>query len=230
MLSLHKLESQLRKINFRKSGIWDSARVKELSKVLHEDEKVEQCVNGYYEGGFGMLAATNQRLILIDRKPLFFNVQTIWYDKISQVDFSRRLVNATIRVNSTNRDLTFNGWNYQQLHRVFTYSQEKINELKNGSSSNSTQASNAQTTQTQPNLAPQQFQAAQPVYFVPLPPAEYQNYSADNSQPNPVQVQNARQSVNYVPMNWPVSDADKLTAQRLANAKLPYSRRRYYAR
>lgn len=223
MLSLRKVDDQLKKINFKKSGLWGHCRVKELSKVLHEDEEIKHCVNGYYEGGFALLAATDQRLLLIDRKPMFLTIEAIWYDKIGQVDYTHRLLNATICVSTPNKQLTFNSWNHRNIHEILTYSQKKMTELKQDNKSEKSDNSQPQQQQPQPAQAP--------VYFVQAPPVNYQNYTV-----NPYL--NSEMSASHVPegqpltaMHWPVSrDGFDQRAARAANAKLPYSRRRYYAR
>ncbi|MGH7237076.1 MAG: PH domain-containing protein [Candidatus Saccharimonadales bacterium] len=212
MLSLSKVEAQLKKIDFKKSGLWGGSRVKELSKVLHEDEEIEHCVNGYYEGGFALLAATDQRLLLIDRKPMFLTIEAIWYDKIGQVDYNHRLMNATICVSTPNKQLTFSSWNHRNIHAVLTYSQKKMTEAKQDN-----KADKSENSQPQP--------AQQPVYLVQAPPANYQNYSG-NPYVNPEGLA-AGQTSQPVPMQWPITGA---TSAQRAGAKLPYSRRRYYAR
>jgi hypothetical protein len=212
MINLNQLEEQMARIDFKKSGLWGHAKVKELCKVLHEGEEVKHCVNGYYEDGFAMLAATDQRLVVIDRKPMFLTIQAIWYDKIGQVDFSRRLMNATLHISTPNQNLTFSAWNHQRLHEVLDYSQKRMADYKNASRQSESTTTAANIPLEQP-LAPQ---SPQPSYY-----ASYSlNYNPGYTQPSPVGQQ--------PPTQWPVGDAN--TRQRVANAKLPFTHRRYFAR
>ena len=45
--------------------------VKELPSVLGADERVEQLAPGFYNGGIGLLVATNRRLIFLDKGMLY---------------------------------------------------------------------------------------------------------------------------------------------------------------
>lgn len=129
MVSNKEVENQLKKlgVSFR---YWGRNEIKELRRVLTEGETIKQCVNGHYEGGFAMLVATDQRLLLIDRKPMYLTIEAIWYDKIGQIDFYHRLLNAQICISTPNKELKFTTWNNASLHDLLTYSQEKMAEAK----------------------------------------------------------------------------------------------------
>lgn len=43
--------------------------VRELCKVLFEKEDIKAFVSGFYDGGYGMLVATNLRLLFVDVMP-----------------------------------------------------------------------------------------------------------------------------------------------------------------
>ena len=127
MIGLRECNKQLKQIgyNFR---FWMRSEIRELSRVLDEEEVIKQCVNGHYSGGFAVLAATNQRLLLIDRKPMFLTLEVIWYDKIGQIDYNHRLLNATIIISTPNKELMFTSYNSLHLRQVLLYSQEKMAE------------------------------------------------------------------------------------------------------
>lgn len=124
-----QVEKQLTHIGFNWRA-WGRGEVRELSRVIADDEEIKHCCNGHYQGGFAMLVATNQRLLLIDRKPMFLTIEAIWYDKIGQVDYNHRLFNATICISTPNKDLTFTSWNHSQLRGIMFYSQEMMTATK----------------------------------------------------------------------------------------------------
>src|ERR1700733_4215990 len=97
MVSLQSVEEQLKRLgcNFK---FWGRAEIKELSVVLMPDEAIAQCTNGHYEGGFALLVATDRRIILIDRKPMFLTLEAISYDMIAEINFNHRLIDSTIRI------------------------------------------------------------------------------------------------------------------------------------
>ncbi len=125
MVSLLKIEEQLREIGFRAHG-WGRGEIKELCKILSEDEVILQCANGYYQNGFAMLLATNQRLLLVDQKPMFLTLEAIWYDKIGQIDYNSRLLNSTLCISSPSKDLRFTSVNQSRLRQILAYAQERM--------------------------------------------------------------------------------------------------------
>lgn len=131
MVSIREVQSQLKQIGYNFRG-WGRGEVKELSRILANDEIIKQCANGYYMGGFAMLVATDHRLILVDRKPMFLNMEAIWYDKIGQIDYCHRLFNATITISSPNKDLNFTSLNHDRLRQILAFSQQKMIAAKQG--------------------------------------------------------------------------------------------------
>src|SRR5689334_21296733 len=92
MASLKSVEKQLKNIHFN-THAWGKAEISELPNILLDDEKIFECVNGTYEGGFALLVATNLRLLLVDKKPLkYLTVEDLRFDMINQIDYSHRLM------------------------------------------------------------------------------------------------------------------------------------------
>lgn len=199
MVTAKMVEDQLRKIGFD-WRFWGRNEVKELHKVLTEDEVIKQCVNGHYSGGYALLVATNQRLILVDHKPMFLTMEVIWYDKIGQIDYNHRLLNATICVSTPNKELNFTTWNSGTLRKILQYSQEKMVEAKEGEQVN--------ISQTEPVAINRNLLVQAP------------------SQP--VSAVQPQTTVSVPPVHFPVMTPDKVTLYTAS--RLPFSRRRYYAR
>lgn len=130
MVQLQHVETQLRDIgcNFRFFG---RPEVRELAKILQPGEVIANAVNGYYEGGFALLCVTDQRLLLIDRKPMFLTIEDIRFDMIAEIDFNHRLMNATARIFSMNKSLVFTTWNHQKLRLLVDHLQHKVMQLRN---------------------------------------------------------------------------------------------------
>lgn len=62
--------------------------LKELPSILWEDEVPKHIVQGIYEGGSGVLVATNKRLIFIDKGIFSLKVEDFPYDKITSIQYS----------------------------------------------------------------------------------------------------------------------------------------------
>lgn len=130
MVSLNSVEQQLKQIgcNFR---VWGRAELKELCEILLPGEKIAQAVNGQYEGGFAMLVATDFRVLLIDKKPKYLTLKDVRFDMITELDFSSRMLNSTIRVYTPNKELRFTAINGVRLRKLFTHTQHKVMEIRN---------------------------------------------------------------------------------------------------
>lgn len=127
---LKQLEDRLKQIgcNFR---FWGRTELRELANVLLPGEVVEHCVNGSYEGGFALLVATDQRVLLIDKKPFYLTLEDVRFDMISEVDYNHRLLNATIFIcTPNNKSLRFLGYNQDRLRKLFHFVQTRVMEVR----------------------------------------------------------------------------------------------------
>lgn len=129
MVSLYEVERQLKRIeaSFR---YWGRAEKLELHKILIPGEEIKVCLNGRYSGGFAMLCATDQRLLLIDKKPMYLTLEDVRYDMVAEVDFSHRLVDATIRVCTPTKILVFTTWRRIDMRKLTTYLQQRVLEIR----------------------------------------------------------------------------------------------------
>jgi len=129
MVSLKTVEDQLKKVgcNFK---VLNRAEVRELSHILLEGEKIAVCIGGTYEGGYALLCATNSRVVLVDKKPKYLTLKDIRYDMITELDFSRRMMNATINIHTPNKTLKFTAYNQHRMRQLFHHAQEKVMESR----------------------------------------------------------------------------------------------------
>ncbi len=129
MVHMQVVEDQLNAIGAEFS-FWGGAEKRELRKILVEGEVIRHCLNGRYEGGFAMLCATDRRLLLIDKKLLYLMLEDVRYDMISEVDFSHRLVDATMRVCTVNKAVSFTSIHNNTLRELTSYLQDKVMETR----------------------------------------------------------------------------------------------------
>lgn len=129
MVSLDQVERQLKRVgcNFQ---FWGRSEVRELRNVLMPSETIAHCVNGRYENGFAMLCVTDNRLLLIDHKPMFVSVEDIRFDMIAEIDYSWRLLEGTINIVTPSRKLVFNSWSQHHLREVLNYTQQQVMEIR----------------------------------------------------------------------------------------------------
>lgn len=130
MVDAKSVQAQLKRIKFNPNS-WGRAEVKELPGILSPDEKIYECVNGTYEGGFALLVATDMRVLLIDKKPLnFLTVEDLRFDMINQIDYNHRLMGAYITINTGFKTLKFTSWNQQRLRKLINHLQDRMSEIK----------------------------------------------------------------------------------------------------
>ena len=129
MISKSNLDQQLKRIRFTSS--WGRSEVNELCNILMPEEEIDECVNGYYEAGFALLAATKDRIILVDKKPLsYLAVEDMRFDLISEFDYNHRLVGAEVKICAGMKTLRFVSWNQPRLRRLLGFVQYRITEVK----------------------------------------------------------------------------------------------------
>lgn len=123
------------RVALRKVGMynryWGRAEMRELSQTLIPGEKIVGAVNGRYEGGFAMLVATDRRLLLVDRKMMFLNIEDIRYDMIAQVEYCARLIDASTVIHTINNVLRFTSIRQNMLRTLTSFIQERIMEIRN---------------------------------------------------------------------------------------------------
>jgi hypothetical protein len=130
MVTKESVEQQLKKIQFNYLG-WGRTEIKELPNIILPDEKIFECVNGIYEGGFALLVATNLRVVLIDKKPMnYLTVEDLRFDMINEIDYSHRLLGARISISTGSKNLRFTSYNQQRLRKLISHVQHHMADSK----------------------------------------------------------------------------------------------------
>jgi hypothetical protein len=84
----------------------------ELAAVIYEDERVIGIVYGHYTQnngavtGRGALVATTQRVLLLDKKPLFEKSDEISYGVVAAVTYSRAGIAGTVVLHTRVGDIS----------------------------------------------------------------------------------------------------------------------------
>jgi len=171
MADRKQLEDRLKEIgcNFR---FFARPELKELANVLMPNELVQHCVIGQYQGGFALLVATDQRVLLIDKKLFYLTLEDTRYDMIAEVDFNHRLMDANVSIRTPSKSLRFVAYNQGRLRKLFHFVQTRVMEIRQHYQQAATQAAQTQQyvayasqltpaigqpAQQQPTINPQQF-------------------------------------------------------------------------
>ncbi len=133
MVTTEQVREQLKRIGSNFTG-WGSTEIAELPGLLMDGEEIGSAVNGYYEGGFGVLIATNYRVLIIDKKPFTLNLEDLRYDMISEVTYGARFIAATVHLAIPTRTIYFTSWSMDKLHKAMRQIQQHVMDARNGGS------------------------------------------------------------------------------------------------
>jgi hypothetical protein len=120
-----EVNEQLKRIgvNFQFIG---RPELRELAHILFDNEQLQHIVRGRYDGGFAILVATNQRVLLVDKKPFYLTIDDMRYEMIADVEFNHRMLDATIRLGTMNKTLRFTAYNHVKLRQMTTFIQQQV--------------------------------------------------------------------------------------------------------
>lgn len=98
MPTLEEIQKQISSLDGA-SRLFALKEIKELPKILWEDERVEQIIQGMYNNGSGVLVATNKRLVFLDKGLLFgLKVEDFPYDKITSIQYETGMLMGEITI------------------------------------------------------------------------------------------------------------------------------------
>lgn len=97
-----------------------------LPNIIHPDEKIGGVVYGHYEGGHGMLVATDRRIIFLDRKPLYANQEFVNYDVVSGVHHSYSGFGSTVTLHTRIRDFVIHTYNEDCAQNFVNFLEDRI--------------------------------------------------------------------------------------------------------
>lgn len=95
-----RIQIQLEKIGLTKSSaLWGRREIAELPAIIPPDDELIGLVQGVYNGGQGILVATNNRLIFVDKGFLYgLKVEDFGLDKISSIQYETGMIFADIKI------------------------------------------------------------------------------------------------------------------------------------
>jgi hypothetical protein len=101
-----KLIVQMKSLNLRFRW-FGRAEIKELKHLLQSGEKVLHCVFGFYQGGSGLLVATERRIMLIDKRPFYLHVEDMLYDTLHTAEVGVSILQASLKLDNGSKKISF---------------------------------------------------------------------------------------------------------------------------
>jgi len=169
MVHLNIIEARLSQLGIR-SGRLSRPELLELQHLLMDDEQIVSLANGRYFAGFATLVATNVRLLIIDKRPFFMTYEDIRYDMISELDYTARLMDATVHIFTINKQHRFTSMRHKDHLKTLTnYVQQRVMEIRQHQQQPAF-AQAAQDEQPEPPPQPAPGPAQDPAPPPPPPP------------------------------------------------------------
>lgn len=104
--------------------------VRALPRILWDTEEIQKVAYGAYEGGFGLLVATDRRLLFVDRRFFHLTCDEVPYDNISAVEYYTSLMTGTLKITNRGGDLKLRGVRKRRAREFAEYVDEKICETE----------------------------------------------------------------------------------------------------
>lgn len=189
MVNARDVRKQLRRIG-ADYHFWGVPEIRELPHILFDNETIYHLNNGRYSGGFATLCATNLRVLLIDKKPLFLTLEDIRYDMVSDVLFNHRVLNASLVLGTVHNSISFIGFNKTRLRQMTNFIQERVMEYRKHQAMQQLQTIEATTGQpleeqpvAWPTLPEQLREGLAPTMPPAAPPDMEMPQAADQERP-----------------------------------------------
>jgi hypothetical protein len=95
-----KIQMQLQNAGLSKvSVLFGRKEIGELPSIIHEDEEIFGLIQGTYNGGQGILVATNKRLLFVDKGLIYgLKVEDFGLDKVSSIQYETGILFADIKI------------------------------------------------------------------------------------------------------------------------------------
>ncbi len=125
MIDSKAVDTQLKSLNLR-FRLFGRSEIRELRRLLESGEKVLHCVYGYYQGGSGLLIATEKRVLLIDKRPFYLNIEDMTYDTLRHVDVILKSMQSSLNLHDGKKKLTFRSISDARLKNMKNYIADMI--------------------------------------------------------------------------------------------------------
>ena len=125
----NRLNGQRKRLNIQ-FKVFGRAEVRELRRLLKKGELVQHCVYGYYHGGFGILVATNYRILLVDKRLFYLILEDISYQNVRSIELSSQLLQGTLYIHTGLRKIVFKRSNDLRLKEIRNFISDRVDETQ----------------------------------------------------------------------------------------------------
>jgi len=130
MPTLDEIKAQIQNLDGA-SKLLGFKEIKQLPAILWEDEVVEKLVQGIYSSGYGILVATNKRLIFVDKGLIYgLRVEDFPYDKITSIQYETGVFYGEIKIFASGNKADITQISKKQARDFAEYVRARISGVK----------------------------------------------------------------------------------------------------
>ena len=129
---LERIRAELRRRGAVSYNMW-LPETRYLTFLLHRDEHIMGSVYGRYKGGRGALVATDQRVLFLDKKPLYLHLDELTFAIIGGVTYSRTAVFGFVTLHTRLGDFGVRTLNHKNAANFVDYIETKCLQRTNES-------------------------------------------------------------------------------------------------
>lgn len=144
MVSTAELEQQLRQWLHPIRMRLVRGEIRQLPKLLWDDEKIESAAQGWYRGGIVLLVATSRRLLLVDHKWLDTKVDDYPYGRISSIEHDSTVWMGKIIISMPGTEMTVSRINTKNLGEFCSVLMDHVTKEQHGGNNTPLQLGNLQ--------------------------------------------------------------------------------------
>jgi hypothetical protein len=115
-----RVQQELRDAGVSRYGMW-TPESRYLPRMIHDNEHVKAVVHGWQPGGAVMLAATDRRIIFLDKKPFSVRNDEVSYDNVRGVSHYHAGFTSTIILHTQVQDYTVRTFNKKCIQQFIDY-------------------------------------------------------------------------------------------------------------
>jgi hypothetical protein len=98
---IKKVKTQIKNLNLDNS-VLKQKEIKELPRIISDNENIDDIVYGLYNNGIGILVSTNQRLIFIDKGTFGgLKVEDFPLNKISSIQYETGFLTGKLKIHTS---------------------------------------------------------------------------------------------------------------------------------
>ncbi|GGE17606.1 hypothetical protein GCM10011571_19150 [Marinithermofilum abyssi] len=138
MVSKTEVRQQIEELNLNRVGrVLGRREINELPRILLEHEHIEGLVYGRYRNRHGVVVATDQRLIFLEKGLISLFVESFDYNQITSLRFETGLLFGAVEIISIGSEGRISGVDKTQIlpfvEKIRRHLKQKVEEVKQGS-------------------------------------------------------------------------------------------------